>query len=167
MVSCSRAGWLEVGVGAVPHTVIQGVRLSLRLPRGSAVLGGPGVPTAPFHPGRRAEEARAGASNGGGGGGGRGGLVRAHAREWPPASAHSPYSRTQPHGPTQPHRVRGGRPGGFGLAVCAGGKADRTASPQPSFSLAERMEDVKFTEWLSAFLSLPETGTMLHHGASL
>lgn len=72
-------------MGAVPHTVIQGVRLSLRLPRGSAVLGGPGVPTAPFHPGRRAEEARAGASNGGGGGGGRGGLVRAHAREWPPA----------------------------------------------------------------------------------
>lgn len=38
MVSCSRAGWLEVGVGAVPDTVIQGVRLSLLSPRASAVL---------------------------------------------------------------------------------------------------------------------------------
>ena len=57
--------------------------------------------------------------------------------------------------------------GGFGLAVCAGGKADRTASPQTSLSLAERMENVKLIEWLSAFLSPPEIGTALHHGASL
>lgn len=52
MVSCSRAGWLEVGVGAVPDTVIQGVRLSLLSPRASAVLSGPGVPTAPSSPRR-------------------------------------------------------------------------------------------------------------------
>ena len=65
--------------------------------------------------------------------------------------------------------MRVGRPGvgGFGLAVHPGGKSDRTASPQPSLLLAERMENVKFVQWLSAFLSPPETGATLHHGASL
>ena len=46
------------GVGAVPHTVTQGLRLSLLLPKGSAVISGPGVPTSSSSPRR---EARAGA----------------------------------------------------------------------------------------------------------